>query len=74
MIQSFHCSDMQGLFEARRVKRFVNIEAVALGKRQRLQAAMTLVFQCNLKCADPFAAHRDPRRSGPPNNSLGRPP
>ena len=44
MIQSFKCSDTQALFNRKRVKRFVNIEAVARRKLVQLNAAATLDF------------------------------
>jgi toxin HigB-1 len=44
VIQSFKCSDTQALFSRKRVKRFVNIEAVARRKLVQLNAAATLDF------------------------------
>jgi len=44
VIQSFKCSDTQALFHRKRVKRFVNIEAVARRKLVQLNAAATLDF------------------------------
>ncbi|HMN55844.1 MAG TPA: type II toxin-antitoxin system RelE/ParE family toxin [Ottowia sp.] len=44
MILNFRCSDTQSLFEQRRVRRFVNIEAVALRKLAQLHAAGSLDF------------------------------
>lgn len=41
-IQSFTCNDTQDLFGGRRVKRFVNIESVAMRKLAMLNRAETL--------------------------------
>jgi toxin HigB-1 len=43
-IQSFKCSDTEGLHLRRRVARFVNIESVARRKLAQLDAAATLDF------------------------------
>ena len=42
MIKSFKCEDAAGLFAGNRVKRFVNIAAVATRKLQQLDSAATL--------------------------------
>lgn len=42
MIQSFRCRDTEQLAQGKRVRRFVNIERVALRKLRQLQAALVL--------------------------------
>lgn len=44
MIKSFRCSDTEALFNRKRVRRFVNIEAVARRKLVSLHAAAVLEF------------------------------
>lgn len=44
MIIHFSCRDTESLFNGKRVKRFANIERVALRKLQQIHAAMDLQF------------------------------
>ncbi len=44
MILAFQCTDTEDLFYGRRVKRFANIEKVAMRKLQQLHAATALDF------------------------------
>ena len=44
MIKTFRCPDTEALFHRQRVKRFVNIEAVARRKLMLLHAAAALAF------------------------------
>ena len=44
MILSFKCDDTESLFQRKRVKRFVNIEAIARRKLDQLNAAASLDF------------------------------
>jgi toxin HigB-1 len=44
MIKSFRCSDTEALFNRKRVRRFVNIEAAARRKLVLLHAAVALEF------------------------------
>lgn len=44
MILTFHCDDTENLFNGKRVKRFANIEKVAMRKLQQLHAATSLDF------------------------------
>ncbi|WP_295550072.1 type II toxin-antitoxin system RelE/ParE family toxin [uncultured Pseudacidovorax sp.] len=44
MIEGFACPDTEALFGRNRVKRFVNIESVAMRKLAELNAAVDLAF------------------------------
>lgn len=44
MITHFSCRDTAGLFYGKRVKRFANIERIALRKLQQIHAAQSLQF------------------------------
>jgi toxin HigB-1 len=44
MIESFACPDTKNLFNGLCVKRFINIESVAIRKLQQLHAAVELAF------------------------------
>ncbi|ULJ59735.1 type II toxin-antitoxin system RelE/ParE family toxin [Wielerella bovis] len=44
MITDFACSDTEDLFNGKRVKRFINIERVAIRKLQQIHAATDINF------------------------------